>query len=96
MSIINIDLTKRTTIRNNKIIFKKEEYILTQNDHNAFALSHEVQEDSETVHLNGLLLKTKNPNSDYTISNQTLTISIQTHIGDLITIAYATTVQNSN
>lgn len=96
MSIINIDLTKRTTVNKDNIAFKKEEFILNQNNENTFTLSHEVKENSETVHLNGLLLKSKGADSDYTILDQILTINIETHISDLITIAYATTAQSSN
>ena len=94
MSIINIDLTKAKRSDRN-IVFKKEEFTLDSNGQNTFTLSHEVQSDSETVHLNGLLLKSKTPNSDYSILNQTLNINIETHISDLITIAYATVVLNN-
>lgn len=96
MSIINVDLNKRSNGNKQTILFKKEEYILTENNQNVFTLSYEIQENSETVHLNGLLLKSKHPNSDYNISNQTLNINIETHVSDLITIAYATTAQSSN
>jgi len=96
MSIINIDLTKKSIGNQSAIFFKKEEFILNQNNQNPFVLSNNAKQDSETVHLNGLLLKAKNPNSDYSLSNKTLNLNIETNIGDLLTIAYATADTNGS